>query len=51
METTATPVEQITELFSIADLVTFLVAAGGAIIGFALAKKAFVFARSLIKTA
>ncbi|EJC6854972.1 TPA: hypothetical protein I7126_16575 [Vibrio vulnificus] len=48
METTATPVEQITALFDISSLVDFLVVAGGAIIGFALAKKAFGFARGLI---
>ena len=45
------PVEQITALFDISSLVTFLVTAGGAIIAFALAKKAFGFARGLINRA
>ncbi|EAS43488.1 hypothetical protein [Photobacterium profundum] len=46
-----TPVEQITALFDIAPIVSFLVVSGGAIIGYQLAKKALQVARSKIKTA
>ncbi|ANS86480.1 hypothetical protein VSVS12_02731 [Vibrio scophthalmi] len=51
VQTGSTPVEQITALFDITSLVVFLVSAGGAIIAFGLAKKAFVFARSMINRA
>ncbi|MBM5031565.1 hypothetical protein HYO11_18725 [Vibrio parahaemolyticus] len=51
MEETTSAVDQITSLFDIGPLVTFLVAAGGVILGFAMAKKALGFARSMLKRA
>ena len=42
------PVEQITSLFDISSLVTFLVTAGGVILLFALGKKALSMARAFL---
>ncbi|HHE1196992.1 hypothetical protein KIN38_17215 [Vibrio sp. B511a] len=42
------PIDRITSLFDITSLVDFLVVAGGSIIAFALAKKAFSMVQALI---